>query len=266
MFDLFNYEFIQRAFLAGTLLGIISPLIGNFLVVKRYSGLSDTLSHVSLLGISLGLVGGFFPPFIAILFSVFVSIFLVHYKGFEGIYKEAFLTLLMSASLAGVAIILKVSNGFRTSLFSYLFGSLNTVSQQNLIGLAFVSVASLIIVKVCYSKFLLVCFDEDFAKLKGVNVNLYKTLLAILAATVISFGIQIFGIMLMSAIIISPVIIALLFSRSFLGNILWSIAISLLSIWASIFLSFRIVDLPTSSLVVMFLFFGFLGVSLVSRK
>lgn len=266
MFSFFEYNFLQNAFLAGTMLGVIAPLIGNFLVVKRYSALSDTLSHVSLLGVSIGLISGLFPSFSAIFISILVSLFLVHFKGFKGNYQESFLTLLMSVSLAGVAIITKLSSGFKTSLFSYLFGSLTSITNQNLLEILTISIVVILTIIICYKKILLICLGDEFAKLRGIKVWIHKSVLAILAAVVISFGIQIFGIMLMSAIIISPVITALQFSRSFYRNILYSICISLGAVWSGIVLSFTVLDLPTSSLIVMILFSSFILSTLLNKK
>ena len=253
MLELFNYQFIQKAFVGGTILGIIAPLIGNFLVVKRQSALSDTLSHISLLGVAIGFVINVFPTIIAIIISVASSLFLTHYKGFGIIYKESFLTLLMSFSLAMVAILSKLGNGFENTLFGYLFGSLNAITEANLWLIGIVGIISTILIIRFYRELVLVCFDRDFARIKGVNVFWIESLLAVLTATIISSGIGIFGSMLMTAIVVSPVIIGWSVSTSFKSNIFWSIGIAITAIWASIITSYYLIDLPNNALTVCIL-------------
>jgi len=74
MFELFNYEFMQRAFAAGLLVAVICPLIGTFVVMRRLSMIGDTLSHASLAGIAAGMLGGLYPLWGALIFSLSAAI------------------------------------------------------------------------------------------------------------------------------------------------------------------------------------------------
>ena len=253
MLQIFQYEFIKNALFAGSIIGILAPLVGNFLIVKRQAALSDTISHVSLFGVAIGLFLGFNPSITAIIISILVSVFLVCYRGFVGVYKEAFLTMLTALSLAFVAILGKINGGFKSSLYSYLFGSINTITTENILLLIIIAIFSLFCILFWYKKFLIVCLDKNFAKIKGVNIWIYELLLMIIISMILSIGIQIFGAMTVTAFVIIPVVSAWNISDSFFRCILWSIIISIFAIWSSIFVSFYAFDLPSSSVSVIIL-------------
>jgi zinc transport system permease protein len=139
MIEIFQYDFMVRAFEAGIAIGVVAPLIGMFLVVRRYSLMADTLAHVSLAGVAIGLLFKINPIISAVGLSLAASIGIEHLRNSRKIFGESVLALFLSGSLAVAVIILSLAKGFNANLFSYLFGSISTVSPFDLwvtIGLA----------------------------------------------------------------------------------------------------------------------------------
>src|SRR6185369_9090974 len=136
MLDIFQYSFVIRGLEAGIIVAIIAPLIGIFLVLRRYSLIADTLAHVSLAGIALGLLFGINPIFTALGATVISSLGIERLRTTKRIYGESALALFLSGSLALAVVLLSISHGFNTNLFSYLFGSIVTVTSTDVITIA----------------------------------------------------------------------------------------------------------------------------------
>src|SRR5664279_1626286 len=133
MFDLFQYGFIIRGFEAGIIIAVISPLIGIFLVLRRYSLIADTLSHVSLAGVAIGLLLKINPLITAIAAAVVSSVAIEKLRLSKRIYGESALSIFLSGSLALAIVIISLAHGFSVDLFNYLFGSIVTVKQSDVL-------------------------------------------------------------------------------------------------------------------------------------
>src|SRR5260221_13355986 len=124
MLDIFQYSFMIRALEVGLLIGAIAPLIGIFLVLRRYSLIADTLSHVSLAGVAVGLLMNINPLITAIGAAVLSSVAIERLRLSKRVYGESALSIFLSGSLAVAIVLLSLAHGFRVDLFNYLFGSI----------------------------------------------------------------------------------------------------------------------------------------------
>src|SRR5688572_13659172 len=131
MFEIFQYQFMIRAFVAGIVVSCIAPLIGNFLIARRYSLIADTLSHVSLAGIAIGLLFGIYPVYTAMAASVIVAIIIELLRSQGKVEGDAALAMFLSGGLALAVVLLGLGRGFNADLFSYLFGSITTVTVND---------------------------------------------------------------------------------------------------------------------------------------
>src|ERR1051325_7538062 len=131
IFDIFQYGFVIRGLEAGVIVALIAPLIGIFLVLRRYSLIADTLAHVSLAGIALGLLFNISPIFTALGVTVLSSLGIERLRTTKRVYGESALALFLSGSLALATILLSLGKGFNANLFNYLFGSIVTVTQND---------------------------------------------------------------------------------------------------------------------------------------
>ena len=248
--DIFQYSFIIRGLEAGIIVAIIAPLIGIFLVLRRYSLIADTLSHVSLAGIALGLLFGINPIFTALGVTIASSLGIERLRTTKRIYSESALALFLSGSLALATVLLSLGNGFNSRLFNYLFGSIVTVTQTDVYTIAILAVIVVTLLVAFYKELVYITFDEESAKVAGIPVQLINTVLVVLAALTISLSIPIVGVLLISALIVIPVLTALRFRRSFAKTIIYAECVSLFSVISGIFTSFYF-NLSTGGTIVL---------------
>lgn len=238
MIEIFQYDFMVRAFEAGIAIGVVAPLIGMFLVVRRYSLMADTLAHVSLAGVAIGLLFKINPIISAVGLSLAASIGIEHLRNSRKIFGESVLALFLSGSLAVAVIILSLAKGFNANLFSYLFGSISTVSPFDLwvtIGLA---VTVFLTVCLLYKELFFVSFDTELARANGLPVKRLNLVIVMLAAIAVSLSIRIVGVLLIGALMVIPVIAAMQYGKGFRTTLLLSVFFSLLSVLSGLFISY----------------------------
>ncbi len=252
MIEIFQYGFMVRAFEAGLLVAVIAPLIGIFLVLKRYSLIADTLAHVSLLGVALGLLFRIPPLVTAFIVSAVSSILIERLRLSQRVYSDAALSVFLSGSLAAALVILSLAGGFSVSLFSYLFGSLVTVTESDLIMIASVGAGVLVSVFFLYKELLFVSFDEEGAQVAGIPTRLVNIVLIMLAGLTVSIALPIVGALLIAALVVIPILIALQFRRSFLATLLIAEVFSVVSVVSGILVSYYF-DLSTGATIVLIL-------------
>lgn len=263
MLEIFSYGFMIRAFLAGFLISIMAPVIGSFLVAKRYSLISDTLAHVSLAGIALGLFIGVNPFFTALIITVISAVIIDKIRKDQEISGETALSMFLSFGLALAIVLIGISKGFKVDIFSYLFGSISTVSQIELLVMLPLTIAVLATIILYYRQFLFIVFDEEVATVYGIKTKKLNLLLMLLTAIVVTLSIRIVGVLLIGALMVIPVVTAGLISRSFKQSIFLSIVFSLLAVISGLFLAYYL-NLPAGGVIVLFSLFVF-GITLLLK-
>lgn len=264
MMSLFQYDFIIRAFEAGIVVACIAPLIGVFLVLRRYSLIADTLAHVSLAGVALGLLMKLNPVATALCVTVLSSLGIERLRAAKIVYGESALALFLSGSLAIATILLSLGQGLNTSIFKYLFGSIVTVTQQDVIMIVSLGILVAVTIVLLYKELVYIAFDEESAKVSGIRVNTINTILIVLAACTITLALPVVGALLIAALIVIPAVAALQLRRSFIMTIVYAEAISLVSVIAGIVVAFYL-DLAASGTIVLLLLVIFLAIMLGTR-
>lgn len=250
MLELFQYDFMVRAFSAGLIIGTIAPLIGLFLVVKRYSLLADTLSHVSLVGVALGVLLHFNPMFGALLTSCLTAFGIEKLRESRKIFGESILALFLSGSLAVAILLFNLVRGQNVSIVNYLFGSITTVSSQDILLIGSFGCLVLFVTIVLFKKLFLVSYDEDLAKASGLPVKTLNITLMLLAAVTVSLSMQVVGTLLMGALMVIPVLAATQFGASFFRTAIYATLLSLSSVIIGLFASFYL-NLPSGGAIVV---------------
>lgn len=250
MLDIFQYGFMIRALEVGVLIGAIAPLIGIFLVLRRYSLIADTLSHVSLAGVAVGLLTGINPLITAIGAAVLSSVAIERLRLSKRVYGESALSIFLSGSLALAIVLISLAHGFSVDLFNYLFGSIVTVKQADVYIILTVGVLVLIAIFAFYKELTYITFDEEAARVGGIPTRFINILLIILAALTVALAIPIVGILLISALIVIPVVTALQLKKSFFHTILYAEVISLFSVVTGIISSFYL-NIPAGGAIVL---------------
>jgi zinc transport system permease protein len=249
MLSIFQYGFILRGIEVGLIIGAISPLIGIFLVLRRYSLIADTLSHVSLAGVAIGLLFNINPLLTAIGVSVLSSFAIEKLRLSKKVYGESALSIFLSGSLAVALIILSLAHGFSVDLFNYLFGSILTVKQSDVYIILGIGAIVLVAIVLLYKELIYITFDEEAAKVGGIPTKLINTIFIILAALTVALAIPIVGILLISALIVIPVVAALQLKKSFWRTLVIAEVFSLVSVLTGILASFYL-NLPAGGAIV----------------
>jgi zinc transport system permease protein len=258
MLEIFQFGFMVRAFAAGTMVGVIAPLIGTFLVIRRFSRLADTLAHVSLAGVAIGLLTRTDPVVSAVIVSVLTAVAVDRLRMSKKIFGESVLALFLWCGMAVAVVVISLARGFNVGLFSFLFGSIATVTSSDLYLIGIIGIIILLMVIVFYKELFFVSSDEELAQVSGVNAGIFNLILMVLAAVTISLSMRIVGILLIGALMVIPVITAMQFSRSFKQTLIFSVCISLVSVVSGLFVSYYL-DLASGGAIVLISFVIFLA-------
>jgi len=262
--DIFQYSFIVRGLEVGLIIGAIAPLIGIFLVLRRYSLIADTLSHVSLAGVAMGLLLQINPLITAIGAAVVSSVVIERLRLSKRVYGESALSIFLSGSLALAIVLISLANGFNVDLFNYLFGSIVTVKQVDVYLILSMGILVLLTIIAFYKELTYITFDEEAAKVGGIPTRFINILLIILTAFTVALAIPIVGILLISALIVIPVVTALQFRKSFLQTIVYAEIISVFSVLTGIIASYYL-DLPAGGAIVLLILIIFVATLFVKK-
>ncbi len=255
---IFTYEFLQNAFAAGLIIGIIAPLLGVFIVVRRLSLIADALSHVTLAGIAGSLylsqsVAAFAllnPLFLGIAASVFGSVLIERLRNLYKHYEELAIPIILSAGIGFGAIFISLAEGFSSDLFGYLFGSVSAVSREDLAIVAGIAVIVLLFIGIFFKELFVLSFDDEYAKASGLPAKWIHFIFMIVTALVIAGSMRIVGILLVSSLMTIPVATAMRLSKSFKGTIVLSIVFGEFSVIAGLFTAFYFNLAPGGTIVV----------------
>ncbi|MGI6585020.1 MAG: metal ABC transporter permease [Gracilibacteraceae bacterium] len=254
MFELFNYGFMQRAFAAGLLVAVICPLIGTFVVMRRLSMIGDTLSHASLAGIAAGMLGGLYPLWGALLFSLIAAIGIEKLRKRFSQYAELSISIVLSASIGLAVVLISLANSFNADLMSYLFGSIIAVNALDIYIILGLSIIILVSVGLFYKEFFYMAFDEEGAELAGMPVSGLNVYFTVLTAMTIVVSMRVVGMMMVSSLMVVPVACSLLISKSFKNTIFLSVIFALISVVIGLFSSYWLDLAPGGSIVLTSIF------------
>ncbi|MBC2582183.1 metal ABC transporter permease [Clostridium sp. DJ247] len=238
-----QYSFMQNAIIAGIFISILCPSVGAFLVLRRYSMMGDALSHASFAGVALGLVLGYNPIICAFIFTSTCGLLIEFLRNYYSKFAELILVIVMTLAI-GIAITLVSSGKASANVGSYLFGSILTVSKNEIYTVFALSIISVVTLSILYNQLLYITFDESGAKVAGVKVKLTNYLFALLVGATISVSIRIMGILVISSMIAVPVAAALQLRRGFRATLIFSIIFGFIDIIVGLFLSYYINSAP----------------------
>ena len=240
---MFEYAFMQNAFIVAILMSIVCPLIGIFLVLRRYSMIGDALSHASLAGVAVGLLLDWNPVLGAFGLTSFFGILIEVLRSRFRRYAELILVSILSLSV-GLAITIISAGLVHTNVESFLFGSILTVSTDDVYAVIALSVVSIAVIVKLYPQLVMLTFDEDGAQIAGVHSKLVNYIFSVLVAATISVSIRIVGILVISSLIALPVAAALQLRKGFRQTLMYSILFSFVDILSGLFLSYYIDAAP----------------------
>src|SRR5699024_9178835 len=178
LLDLLHFDFLRHTFLTGLLIGIIAPLLGSFLVVRRLSLLADALSHVTLAGIAFGLfiekqfLFAFSPLYAGMGFSIVGAVLIEKLRSVYQAYQEIGIPIILSGGVGLSVIFIALANGFNTDSFGYLFGSVSAVSKGDFYLIIVISIIFLGKIFFFYKELLSLLLYVEYAVISEIHLKL----------------------------------------------------------------------------------------------
>lgn len=249
MLEIFQYTFMQKAFLVGVLLAIIIPLMGVIVVLKRLSMIGDALSHTSLAGVALGLILGINPIVGAVVVCMIAAFSIEGIRKALPKYAEISISIIMSVGI-GLASILSgfVEDG--ASFNSFLFGSIVAITDTEVILVIVVTIIVVVTFLLLYKELMFITFDEQGAILAGIPVKKINFVITFLTAITVSVAARSVGALIVSSLMVIPVACAMQISNSYKKTVIYSVLFALLFTIIGLFLSYYL-DLKPGGTIVL---------------
>ncbi len=184
VFEILQYSFMQRALLSGVVVAVTCSVVGLFLVLRRQSLFGDALSHAVFGGIAVGLFTNTYPIWTALLVSVLASLGVTKLRQSTKIPPDAAVAVMLSSGLAMGIVLIGLAGGFNLDLESFLFGSILLISMQDQLMILILSTVGLLIIFKLYKQLMYITFNEDQARVSGINVTRLNYLFIGLASLV----------------------------------------------------------------------------------
>ncbi|SEL90341.1 zinc transport system permease protein [Alkalibacterium putridalgicola] len=251
---MFLYGFMQRAFQASILISLIAPMLGLFLILRRQSLMADTLSHVSLAGVALGLLLGYDPTWMNILVVVIVAGILEYLRKVYRTYSEISIAILMSGGMAVALVLMGLNDsGATVSIQQFLFGSIVTISVQQVWMLLILTLIIIVLYSVFRKPMYTLTFDEETAYTAGLPIQFMSVMFNILTGVTIALIMPIVGALLVSAILILPAAISIRLSKSFNGVIFIGIGVALIGMIMGLVGSYYLGTPPGATITLIYI-------------
>ena len=247
--DFLQYEFIQRAFLAGIMTAIVCPVIGSFVVVRRQSMIGDGLGHIAFAGVTGGYMIGIYPAAGAFILTMAGAVGIEFVRRRHAQFADMGLAIFFYSGIAMAIIFSTITRMPSAGLLSFLFGSIITVSMTDVLIIAGSGSLVLVIVYLLFDKLMLITLDEDIASVAGINTSVINMLFSMLTAAVVVVGMTVVGVLLVSALMIIPVATAHLLKLGFKATMGAAVTFSVLSVVIGLTSSFYLDIAPGGTIV-----------------
>ena len=263
--EFLQYGFMHRAFAAGVVTALICPAIGVFLIPRRLSLIADTLAHVALAGVALGLVLGVSPVLGALVVALAGAVGIERLRARGALQGDAALAVFLSGGFALAVVLISLARGFNADLFAILFGSILTVTSGDVWLIVALGAVVTLAIGCFYKQLLAITLHEDLARTSGVPVGALNLLLTVLTALTTVVAMRMVGVLLVSAMIVIPALTGFALGRSFHTATAIAIGIALLSMTSGLIAAYYL-RLAAGGAVVLTALLIFAAASLARRR
>jgi zinc transport system permease protein len=261
----FELTFMQRALVAGIIVGVFAPLIGTFLVQKRMSLMGEGIGHIAWAGVGAGLLLSVWPVWTALAFAVASALGIEWLRARRRASGDLALAIFFYSGIALGVVLVSLANGMNAGILKYLFGQPLTASDADVRTILALGVVIAGVVVALRRVLFAVVMDEEWSRVAGMPVSVLNNVLAVLTACAVVAAMKIVGILLIAAMMVLPVASGQLLARSFAGTLRWSIGISVASVIAGL-VATRLWNLAPGGIIVLIAAGVFVVVALVTRS
>lgn len=249
-FELFQYPFMQRAFLAGGMISIVLGWIGVFVTARNMSMIGDGIAHASLFFIAIGIVLGIYPLTIAIAGAAMLGAAIYLLGRYTNLTGDMSTGIMFTGGMALGVIVLQFHDGYAPELMSFLFGNVLAIRPEDVITIFVGSILMLSIVWMQRKQITFLTLDPEGAALAGVKTNMLDLLFHIIVAVAVVLSIKLVGIILVSALLIIPSAVGRRLATTFVGLQQVAIVVSMCTVIIGLTLSY-LLDLPSGATIVL---------------
>jgi zinc transport system permease protein len=263
---LFTSDFGQRALVAATVVGLVAPVTGAFLVQRRLSLVGDGIGHLALAGVALGVLVGVSGVWGALVVAGLGAILLEALRVRGRLTGDLSLALVFYLGIAAGAVGLSLAGQFDTSVLGVLFGTLFALSWSDVLVIAGLGAVVVLAVVLLYRPLLAVALDEETARAAGLPVDLLNLVLVGLTALLVVGGMRVVGLLMVAALMVVPVAAGSKVAHSFRNTLLWAVAVGALSAWLGLGIAAWHGELIPGGTIVLTSIVVFVGFAMVGRR
>jgi zinc transport system permease protein len=261
--SIFDADFMRLAFAAGAIVGVLAPAVGFFLVQRRMSLIGDGIGHVAFAGVAAGYLLGISPVATGVAASIAGAVGVEWLRARRRTAGDQALALLFYTGIAAGVVLVSAAGALNANLFTFLFGSILTVTHGDLLLVGMLGAAGLAMIATLYRALVAVSLDEEGARVSGLPVGLLNVVLAALTGVTIAASMRIVGILLIAALMVLPVIAASRIAWSIRSTILIAMGIGLASVFVGLTTSYY-ADLAPGGTIVLAAAAAFVVASLLA--
>ena len=245
-----DLEFMRLAFAAGAIVGVLAPVVGFFLVQRQLSLIGDGIGHVAFAGVAAGYLLGISPVWTALAAAIVGAVGIEWLRARRQAAGDQALALVFYTGIAAGVVLISAAGALNANLFSYLFGSILTVTRRDLLTITVLGFGALALIAVLLRSLLAVSIDEEGARVAGLPVPILNGAVSMLAALTIGISMRIVGILLIAALMVLPVVAAQRIAWSLRSTIGLGVVVGLASVLAGLSISYY-ADLPPGGTIVL---------------
>lgn len=249
MIEIFSFTFMQKAFLIGIMVSLISGLVSVFVVLRKMSFIGAGISHAAFGGVAIGFFAGINPVITAIAYCIMVALGIAVLSKKGKISEDASIGIFFATSIALGIVLISLSKKYTLDLFGYLFGNILAITDGEVLLSIITSVVVAIGILLFLKELFLITYDEEIARVSGISVGAINIFFLIILSISIVITMKIIGIILVSALLVIPGATAQLFARNLSSMIFISCGVAVLSTVTGLFLSYYFDSAPGGSIV-----------------
>jgi zinc transport system permease protein len=249
--SLLDLEFMRLALATGAVVGVLAPAVGFFLVQRRMSLIGDGIGHVAFAGVAAGYLLGISPVATALVASVAGAIGMEWLRSTRRAAGDQALALFFYGGIALGVVLVSAADKLNANLFTFLFGSILTVTKGDLVLVAALGLAALGTMFILYRGLVAVAIDEEGARVSGIPVAALNVVLAGLTGLTIALSMRIVGILLIAALMVLPVMTASRIATSLQSSLILAMGIGLGTVLAGLVGSYYLNLAPGGAIVLL---------------
>jgi zinc/manganese transport system permease protein len=262
--QMLQYQFMQHAFEAGTVVAILGGIVGYFVVLRRSSFAAHALSHIGFSGAAAAVLIGVNPVYGLLLFTSVGGLGIAA-LGRRAANRDAEIGIVLAFMLGLGVLFLSLYTGYATEAYSILFGEILGISFSNVLLTLVAGVIILVLISLVYRPLLFASLDEDVAEAKGMPVVLLGIIFMLLVAVATSFAVQVVGVLLIFSLMVAPAATAQLLAKRPGRVIIISVVIALIATWLGLFIAF-FEPYPVSFFITTIVFVFYLFVRFITPR